>query len=457
MKDAAAQLVNDDSSLWDDALRAIRSKIKAHNFNMWIQPIEYLGRKGDTLLLRAPSRFLKDWFSNHYLPEVLAEASQRAARTLCAEVDVLEIEPPLPRNEPPPAEAVTLAATVPSGPPIASMGRYHFADFVVGPSNQLAYAAARLVAQIPGRKYNPLFIYGNSGVGKTHLLCAIGNELQETHPSWRLLYIKAEEFMNEYIASVRTGHIEEFRARYREGCDALLMDDIQFLAGKDRTQEEFFHTFNSLYEGHKQLVFTADKLPKEIPDLDDRLKSRFLWGLSADVQPPELETRVAILETKAQADHLELTKEVALFLASHVRSNVRELEGLLCRVAAVAALRQQPITLELARGALQSFVSPAGQALTVESIQKEVAGYFDLKVADLKSARRHQAVTFPRQIAMYLARKLTGSSYPELGQRFGGKDHTTVMAACKKIERLYASDLKTRQAVDTLERQLTNS
>src|SRR5579883_2925840 len=268
-------------------------------------------------------------------------------------------------------------------------------------------------------------------------------------------YLKAESYMNEYITSVRNGRIEEFRQKYRDNCDVLLMDDIQFIAGKDRTQEEFFHTFNSLFESHRQMVFTADRYPHEIPELEDRIRSRFQWGLIADIQPPELETRIAILEKKAALDKIDLSKDVAIFLATHIKSNVRELEGLLIRVAAFASLKQQPITVEFARETLRNFLSQASESLTIEVVQKEVANYFNLKPADLKSGKRHQLVARPRQIAMYLARKLVKASYPELGQRFGGKDHTTVMSACKKIEQLMVSDPKTRHAVEQLERNLT--
>jgi chromosomal replication initiator protein len=308
---------------------------------------------------------------------------------------------------------------------------------------------------VPAGKYNPLFVYGGVGLGKTHLLRAIGGELQARHPTWKLQYLKAESYMNEYITSVRSGGIEAFRAKYRESCDVLLMDDIQFIAGKDRTMEEFFHTFNSLYESHKQMVFTADRFPHQIPDLEERIRSRFQWGLIADIQPPELETRIAILEKKAMADHIDLPKDVALYLAANIKSNVRELEGLLIRVAAAASLQRIPITVDFAKETIKSFVSQAQQSLTVEAVQKEVAQYFDLKPADLKSARRQQLVARPRQIAMYIARKLVKASYPELGQRFGGKDHTTVMSACRKIEQLVASDPKTRNIVELLERNLT--
>src|SRR6185369_4112858 len=296
------------------------------------------------------------------------------------------------------------------------LGKYNFDSFVVGPSNQLAHAASRAVAEIPASKYNPLFIYGGVGLGKTHLVHAIGHRIRDTHPGWRILYLKTETFMNEYINCIRNGKIDEFRRKYREKCDVLLMDDIQFLAGKDRTQDEFFHTFNSLFESHRQIVLTADKYPHEIPDLEERLRSRFQSGLIADIQPPELETRIAILKKKAEMDEINLPDDVAIYLATNIKSNVRELEGLLIRVAAFAGLQEQPITIEFAKETLKNFLTQAAHSLTVEAVQKEVANYFNVKLTDLKSPKRHQAIARPRQIAMYLARKLCKASYPELGQ-----------------------------------------
>ncbi len=285
---------------------------------------------------------------------------------------------------------------------------------------------------------------------------AIGPRLAETHPGWRIVYIKSEAFTNEYITCVRNGKLDEFRAKYRERCDVLLMDDIQFLAGKDRTQEEFFHTFNSLFESHRQMVFTADKYPHEIPDLEDRLRSRFQNGLIADIQPPELETRIAILKKKAELEGIDLPDDVASYLATNIKSNVRELEGLLLRVAAFSGLQEQAITVDFAKETLKNFLTQASHSLTVEAVQKEVANYFNVKLADLKSPKRHQAIARPRQIAMYLARKLCKASYPELGQRFGGKDHTTVLSACRKIENLVQTDPKTRHTIEELERHLAH-
>jgi chromosomal replication initiator protein len=428
---------------------------------MWLRPLTCRTIDGQRIVLVAPNRWLKEWFEDNY-QDVVLEAL-RAQTAIDYEI-VFEFAEPEPVVTPPgisPGHNPQAEAESDSSPrahktPGDLLGRYTFDAFVVGPSNQLAHAASRACAEVPAGKYNPLFIYGGVGLGKTHLVHAIGHRIREKHPGWRILYLKAESYMNEYINCVRNGKIDEFRKKYREKCDVLLMDDIQFLAGKDRTQDEFFHTFNSLFESHKQIILTADKYPHEIPDLEDRLRSRFQSGLIADIQTPELETRIAILKKKAELDQIDLPDDVAIFLATHIKSNVRELEGLLIRVAAFAGLQNQPITVEFSRETLKNFLSQSSHALTVEAVQKEVAAYFNVKLSDLKSPKRHQAIARPRQIAMYLARKLCKVSYPELGQRFGGKDHTTVLSAFRKIEGLVQTDPKTRHTVDELERHLAH-
>ncbi len=458
------------SAIWEAALGTIESRIKRHNFDMWLRPIRCLALDEDRIALSAPNRYIKEWFEDNYLETVLAEIRLQTGTDYRVTFELLEEALP-PQREPTPVGPEALACggdlavvaaaprparaieTVPAHVPL--LEKYRFANFVVGPSNQLAHAASLAVAESPAGKYNPLFIYGGVGLGKTHLIQAIGHAIAQSRPSWRVCYLKAESFMNEYISSVRGNHIDEFRRKYREHCDVLLMDDIQFIAGKDRTQEEFFHTFNSLFESHRQIVFTADKLPHEIEGLEERIRSRFQWGLIADIQPPELETRIAILQKKAEADEIELPRDVAHFLAINVKSNVRELEGLLIRIAAFSHLHNQPITIEFARETLKHFLTATSHSLTVEAVQKEVANHFNLKIADLKSHARHQSVARPRQIAMYLARKLVKASYPELGGKFGGKDHTTVLAACRKIDELMTSDPKTRYMVEELERRLT--
>lgn len=333
--------------------------------------------------------------------------------------------------------------------------KYSFDNFVVGPSNQLAHAASVAVGSSPGRRYNPFFIYGGVGLGKTHLVNAIGHRILADDPSVRILYLSAEHFTNEFIWALQNHRINEFRERYRTNCDVILMDDIQFLAGRDQTQEEFFHTFNALYHRDKQIVVTSDVYPQLIPEMEERLVSRFQSGMVADIQAPELDTRIAILQKKAEAESIELPSDVALFVAQVVKSNVRELEGTLLRVAVQADLCRRPIDLELAKHALQAVVPVSDQATTVEDVQKAVCEYFSLRLADLKSKRRHRAVSFPRMVAMYICRQRLSTSYPELGERFGGKDHTTVINAVRKIERqLKDGDLNTRSALDALERKL---
>ena len=446
--------------IWESALAALEGRIQPHNFDMWLRPLSCRQVDGHKIVLVAPNRWLKEWFEDNYQDVVLEALRTQTAVDYEISFEVVEAS-----EEPAPVAPVVgeviaddqPEADAPRGRPQIGdlLPKYTFNAFVVGPSNQLAHAASRACAEVPAGKYNPLFIYGGVGLGKTHLVHAIGHRIREKHPGFRIMYLKAESYMNEYINCVRNGKIDDFRKKYREKCDVLLMDDIQFLAGKDRTQDEFFHTFNSLFESHRQIVLTADKYPHEIPDLEERLRSRFQSGLIADIQPPELETRIAILKKKAEMDDINLPDDVAIYLATNIKSNVRELEGLLIRVAAFAGLQEQPITIEFAKETLKNFLTQAAHSLTVEAVQKEVANYFNVKLADMKSAKRHQAIARPRQIAMYLARKLCKASYPELGQRFGGKDHTTVLSACRKIESLVASDPKTRHTVEELERHLS--
>jgi chromosomal replication initiator protein len=459
-EDEQPQEMSSGQGLWENALSTLEGRIKPHNFEMWLRPIQCKAVDGGRITLSAPSKWIKEWFQDNYQSIVLDALRAQTNQDFEILFEVREAES---LRDPTPVPApVADGGKSGSGPhelrdaPAPDLlGKYTFDAYVVGPSNQLAHAASRAVAEIPANKYNPLFIYGGVGLGKTHLVHAIGHRIREKHPHWRILYLKTETFMNEYINCIRNGKIDEFRRKYRERCDVLLMDDIQFLAGKDRTQDEFFHTFNSLFESHRQIVLTADKYPHEIPDLEERLRSRFQSGLIADIQPPELETRIAILKKKAEMDQIALPDDVAIYLATNIKSNVRELEGLLIRVAAFAGLQEQPITIEFAKETLKNFLTQAAHSLTVEAVQKEVANYFNVKLADLKSPKRHQAIARPRQIAMYLARKLCKVSYPELGQRFGGKDHTTVLSACRKIDQLVQSDPKTRHTVEELERHLS--
>lgn len=453
-------------ALWERALTALEKRIKPHNFDMWLRPISCESINGTRITLRAPNRYIKEWFEDNYLPVVLHELRNFSSTDYHVTFEYDDASADVEGSSADPTSAAPAPATSPStshpqssspeAPPTDSdlNQRYTFESFVVGPSNQLAYAAAHAVAELPATKYNPLFIYGGVGLGKTHLLCAIGHEILKSQPAARIVYLSSERFMNDYINHLRSNRMEDFRTQYRHQCDVLLMDDIQFIAGKDRTQDEFFHTFNSLYDLQRQIVVTSDKYPHEIPDLEDRLRTRFQWGLIADIQQPELETRVAILRKKAEAENICLPDDVAFHLATQIKSNVRELEGSLIRLAAVASIQRTEITVPFAQATLKTLLAPATSHLSIETIQKEVASYFNLKLADLKGAKRHKAVARPRQIAMYLSRHLTSASFPEIGQRFGGKDHSTVISACRKIEELVTKDLTVRTAVDTLKRQL---
>jgi chromosomal replication initiator protein len=440
-----------DRTIWDDCLNSLQQRIKPHNFDMWLKPITCVDIDGASLRLKAPNRYIKEWFEDNYLGIVLDELRNRTNATYQVTFELDETEATFPTF---PEGVVTHSTESVDDHDFEINERYRFDSFVVGPSNQLAHAAARAVSELPAAKYNPLFVYGGVGLGKTHLLCAIGHEIRRTRSAYRIVYLSSEQFMNEYINHLRSNRMDPFRSKYREHCDVLLIDDIQFIAGKKGTQDEFFHTFNSLYDMQRQIVVTSDKYPHEIPDLEERLRTRFQWGLIADIQQPELETRVAILKRKAELERIHLPQDVALYLASNIKSNVRELEGSLIRVAAIASLKESEITIDLAATTLRNLIAKAAPSLTIETIQKEVAAYFGIKVTDLRSPKRHKAVARPRQIAMYLSRKLTNCSFPEIGQRFGGKDHSTVISACNKIARLVEEDLSIRSATETLERQL---
>ncbi len=347
--------------------------------------------------------------------------------------------------------APTTARDIPAPTSSPLNPRYTFDTFVGGPSNQLAFAACQAVASTYPPKYNPVFICGGVGLGKTHLLHSVGHTIQQSRPGSRVMYLSGERFMNEYIHAIRTNHMHDFRRRYREGCDVLLVDDVQFLAGKDGTQDEFFHTFNALHDSHRQIVLTADRKPFEISDIADRLRSRFAWGLLADIDPPDLEMRVAILRQKAMVENIRLPDDVALYIAGAVKRNVRELEGALIRLAAYASLSHRNIDLAFAQQTLEGSITRPREHLTAETVIKTVAGYYGLKVADIKSARRHKSIAGPRAVAMYLARTHTKDSYPDLGRGFGGKHHTTVISAVEKTTRRLKDDAALRGEVHAIE------
>jgi len=468
-------------ALWGEAVRSVEERVKPTQRDQWLRPITFVGYEGSCIHLRAPNRYQKEWFEDHYLPAILSDLESRTKTTFTVDFEVLD-EKTTQDGLPVGLQEGTIdfvddlrmdrvsgstPSPVPTPSPKGLDRRYTFDKFVVGQTNQFAHAAARMVADSPASKYNPLFIYGGVGLGKTHLLHAVGHEIHRQHPDWTITVVTCEQFVSSFIGSMLNqrrqsgnGHggsynlMEEFRQRYRETADVLLVDDIQFLSGKDSSQDEFFHTFNALHHSHKQIVLTCDKLPAELPGVEERLRSRFTWGLITEIGHPDLETRVAILKRKAELDHIDLPDDVALTVASYVRSNVRELEGALLQLSARASITGCTITKEVAEEILKTIASSGPTGLSVESIQREVASYFEVKLHDLKGPKRHRAVAHPRMIAMYLSRNLTSMSYPEIGSRFGGKDHSTIISAVKKIEKKMAEDASLRSVVSTLTTRL---
>jgi len=420
---------------WDRVLLKIQSKVNAHSFSTWFKPTMFLGEDASSLEVMVPNGWFAEWLRTNYLGLIL-DALREMGRPGVAVQFVTSTRDAAPAEAP---EATRPAIAFSSEPPSPSLNpRYTFEKFVVSSCNQFAHAAAMAVAEQPNRSYNPLYIYGGVGLGKTHLMQAIGNRLS-TRRNQRLCYISTEHFMNGLINAIRFEKTIEFKERYRN-VDLLLIDDIQFLAGKERTQEEFFHTFNHLYDQQKQIVITSDCPPREIPTLEERLRSRFEWGLIADIQPPDLETKIAILRKKAEAEGARLPDDVALFIASNSKSNIRELEGALIRVIAYASMSGREIEIELAKDTLRDFLSSETPTVTAEGILKRVASHYNLKVTELRSKTNSQHIAFPRQIAMYLCKQLTECSLPEIGRRFGGKHHSTVIHAIQKIEQKRAKE-----------------
>jgi chromosomal replication initiator protein len=426
-------------NIWDNVLARIETKVNRHSFYTWFKPTSFVADDGAGLRVRVPNPLFRDWLTKHYsavIDEALGELERAGATVTFLTDGSAAVTVPLPPLEPAPAEPEVIV----EGPQAGGLApRYSFDTFIVGPSNQFAHAACRAVAEAPSRSYNPLFIYGGVGLGKTHLMHAIGHYVLNHLKTLKLTYISSERFMNEMINAVRYERILDFRERYRS-VDVLLVDDIQFLAGKEGTQTEFFHTFNALYDSQKQIVISGDCPPHEIPQLEERLRSRFEWGLIADIQPPDLETKVAILKRKAEAEGVGLPDNVALYIAGKIKSNVRELEGSLIRLVAYASLTGREISLSLAQDVLRNVLQHDDRAVTIEVIQKFVADYYHLKVPELKSRNNSKSVAMPRQIAMYLCKALTNASLPEIGRSFGGKHHSTVIHSVRKIEELRKRD-----------------
>jgi chromosomal replication initiator protein len=447
-----------DDSLWTHCLRRLEAELPEQHFNTWIRPLQAVEDR-NYLRLLAPNRYVVDWVNQNCTsriselveemvpapaPQVVVEIGSRRAATAAISEAAGAVRPADPRAR--------------REPPLPQIGGrlnpdFTFANFVEGKSNQLARAAAMQVAENPGRAYNPLFIYGGVGLGKTHLMHAIGNHIRTQNKDARIAYVHSERFVGDMVRALQHNTINEFKTAYRT-LDALLIDDIQFFAGKERSQEEFFHTFNALLEGQQQVILTCDRYPKEVEGLEERLKSRFGWGLTVAIEPPELETCVAILMSKASAANVELPEEVAFFVAKRIRSNVRELEGALRRVIANSQFTGRPITLDFAKEALKDLLALQERLVTIENIQKTVAEYFKIRVADLLSKRRSRSITRPRQVAMALAKELTNHSLPEIGDAFGGRDHTTVLHACRVIKELRESQTRMNEDYQNLLRTL---
>jgi chromosomal replication initiator protein len=425
------------SNIWDQVLARVETKVNRHSYYTWFKPTSFVADRGTSLHIRVPNGLFRDWLNKHY-SAVMSEALSEVHRQGCEVLFVTdEAIPPeeLPMFEPTPEPEAPEVASEPG----TLAPRYSFDTFIVGPSNQFAHAASRAVAEAPSRSYNPLFIYGGVGLGKTHLMHAIGHYVLNHQRNLKLTYISSERFMNEMINAVRYDRILDFRERYRS-VDVLLVDDIQFIAGKEGTQNEFFHTFNALYDSQKQIVISSDCPPHEITSLEERLRSRFEWGLIADIQAPDLETKIAILKKKAESEGIPLPDNVSIYIAGKIKSNIRELEGSLIRLIAYASLTGREITLGLAQEVLRNILQHDEKAVTIEIIQKFVADYYQLKLADLKSRNNSKSISMPRQIAMYLCKGLTSASLPEIGRSFGGKHHSTVIHSIRKIEDLRQRD-----------------
>jgi len=454
--------------VWSAVLLRLKERVSPDNYNLWFASLQCdnTDAQSQNLVVSAPNPFMKDWITDYYLDiikseltevagpgwniDVMVNTSRKQARKLvnfnvettpAAAAEPLNPKPARPRGRP-------VNGSLHLNP------RYTFDTFVVGDSNAIAHAAAISAAMRPGRSYNPLFLHASTGLGKTHLLQAVAHGIREHNPEARIAYLSAETFMNDLIGSIRKGEMESFHNRFRNGCDVLLIDDIQFIAGKSSTQEEFFHTFNFLHDQGKQIVLTADNYPKEIKDLDDRLRSRFQSGLVADIKPPQIETRIAILRKKAEVDNIPLPEDVALLIGQGFAGNVRELEGALIRVEAFANLTGRPISAELAKEALKNYLQLQSNKMDAEGIIKTVCSYYSVKPLAIRGKGRAQKVVFPRQVSMYLLKKFTKLSLQEIGSSLGGRDHSTVLHSLSKIERMILEDVRVQHEIEALQKQI---
>ncbi|MBN2428575.1 MAG: chromosomal replication initiator protein DnaA [Deltaproteobacteria bacterium] len=459
------------NQIWKQAIAQLEQVIESPFFSTWIKSIRPIDLTPDKITLEVPNRFVLEWIQENYFDLLENTLSELLAVPIKIKLKVgvsQDAEGPEPdmektrvsednsflRDDANLSSQVNIETEKNNTSNFNLNPKYSFQEFVAGSSNQFAYAAAMAVANNPATTYNPLFIYGGVGLGKTHLISAIGNFVSKNKPHMQVSYYTSEKFMNELINSLRYAKMDDFRKKFRS-VDVLLIDDVQFIAGKERTQEEFFHTFNALYESQKQIVVTSDKFPKDIPGLEERLRSRFEWGLIADIQAPDVETKQAILNLKAEQIGIKLPEDVAFFIANSITSNVRELEGLLNRIGAYAKLTATSVSLSMAKEILKDILVEKNREISVEQIQKVVASHFNIKLTELKSSKRLKALVIPRQIAMYLARQMTSCSYPEIGEKFGGKDHSTIIHAIKKIEKALEDDFRLRSTLENIKKSMT--
>ncbi len=449
---------NDLQSLWEKTLNIIKGEMSEVSFNTWIKSCEPISISSNTIKISVPNSFTQDILEKRYKDLVVNSIEAACSKVYNVDFivasDIQEIE----EKEEKKTKADDKSSITVNDEMSSTLNpKYTFDSFVIGNSNRFAHAASLAVAEAPAKAYNPLFIYGGVGLGKTHIMHAIGHYALQNNSNAKVVYVSSEKFTNELINAIKDDKNEEFRNKYRN-VDILLIDDIQFIAGKERTQEEFFHTFNELHDANKQIILSSDRPPKEIPTLEDRLRSRFEWGLIADIQAPDFETRMAILKKKADVEKLNVANEVMVYIATKIKSNIRELEGALIRIVAYSSLTNRPITVELASEALKDIISnKQNKNVTIDVIQDVVAGYFNLRVEDLKSQRRTRNVAYPRQIAMYLSRKLTDMSLPKIGEEFGGRDHTTVIHAYEKISDTLNTDESLQHTVNDITKKLTQN
>ncbi|MDU5107593.1 chromosomal replication initiator protein DnaA [Clostridium sp.] len=449
---------NDLKSLWEKTLNIIKGEMSEVSFNTWIKSCEPISISSNTIKISVPNSFTQDILEKRYKDLVVNSIEAACSKVYNVDFivasDIQEVDEKEEKNT---QNDDKSSVNVNDEMSSTLNPKYTFDSFVIGNSNRFAHAASLAVAEAPAKAYNPLFIYGGVGLGKTHLMHAIGHYVLQNNSNAKVVYVSSEKFTNELINAIRDDRNEEFRNKYRN-VDILLIDDVQFIAGKERTQEEFFHTFNELHDANKQIILSSDRPPKEIPTLEDRLRSRFEWGLIADIQAPDFETRMAILKKKADVEKLNVANEVMVYIATKIKSNIRELEGALIRIVAYSSLTNRPITVELASEALKDIISnKQNKNITIDVIQDVVAGYFNLRIEDLKSQRRTRNVAYPRQIAMYLSRKLTDMSLPKIGEEFGGRDHTTVIHAYEKISDNLKTDESLQHTVNDITKKLTQN